>query len=159
MERMRYKRGYTLIEILVVISILAVIATCVVAGLPYINKMLRTNTTNITLNTVEAALLSYRDNNRAYPPESSDGKHLTGPLLKALSSSGEHKFIASQIKHDMLVDAWGEPLLYVLEKNPKVWSKGPNRKDDNGEFDPAQGKDDICLYQTKKSNTSPATSR
>jgi len=43
------------------------------------------------------------------------------------------------------IDPWGTPLRFDLSKpeTPRVWSCGPNRKDDDG----AEGSDDIASWR------------
>lgn len=160
------RTGFTLVELLVVISILAVLVTMAITGLPYIAKMSRTKSTQTLLYTIELAALTYYEQYNVYPPESLDGKFRTDRLLKALSYSDTknnvaaiHKFMDAQIKNDVLVDGWGKELYYMKpgpdNKIPKIWSCGPNLKNELGVNDPATGKDDICNLQGPKTAATP----
>jgi general secretion pathway protein G len=108
MIRRRAQRGFTLIEILVVIAILATLATAVVvtvSGKPDEAKVARAKA---DISAFETALETLRLDMGRYPdedeglmalvrrPESEDGEKWRGPYIKRLEK-----------------DPWGNPYIYV----------------------------------------------
>lgn len=72
-------------------------------------------------------------------------------ILAALGGNNQREIVffdtaASRFNaHGELMDPWGTPYHFDLSdlKQPRIWSCGPNRKDENG----AEGSDDIVSWR------------
>jgi general secretion pathway protein G len=128
------RRGFTLLEVLLVLAILGVIAAMVVPRLIGQQEGAMINTTKIGITGLEDALKLYTvDHEGSYPetleellaPEDREGNRLPA-LLPSIP-----------------MDAWGNPFSYRVEADQEVqtmmvariWSWGPDRQDDDGSGD------------------------
>lgn len=64
---MKYKRGFTLIELIVVIAIIAVLGTIIVPGIQDYTARARNATRMAGLSSLELALQQYKEDNAYYP--------------------------------------------------------------------------------------------
>lgn len=134
------RRGFTLIEVLLVILIVGMLATAGVVLLSGTRDQAKIDTTQIQINKIRQVLERY-ETKLGYPteeqglaalitkPEFDDeakGKGWAGPYLS---------------KAD-LKDAWGNELVYRVVQDettnkakPRIHSRGPNGEDDSGEGD------------------------
>jgi len=157
------RSGFTMIELLVVITVIALLAGLLLVLIPMARKAaLRTKATS-QLSNIRAALSLYMDRNGIYPEAGmqQDAASNSGALLTALRSVNSEDFRDSQ-----LLDPWGSPIRYRPAKaypftagntNPddidsetppqqdsyQLWSIGPDKKDQHG-----QG-DDIVQWKKK----------
>jgi general secretion pathway protein G len=132
-------RGFTLIEVLLVVAILGVIAAAVVPALIGRQQEANIQITRTDIKGLEQALKMYAIDH--------DGEYLQGgkDALPQLTSASEYR--GKKMKaylEETPKDAWGEPLYYEYPstkgtkgEKPAIWSSGPNRQNEEG------GGDDI----------------
>jgi general secretion pathway protein G len=137
----RLRRGFTLIEVLLVVAILGVIAAAVVPALIGRQGEANVQVTKTSIKGLEQALKLYAlDHEGTYP---SGGKD----ILPTLAQSSEYH--GKQIKpylEEVPKDAWNEPLYYEYPSGkagdkPAIWSSGPNHQNEDG------GGDDISNWK------------
>src|ERR1700685_932049 len=132
-------RGFTLIEVLLVVAILGVIAAAVVPALIGRQQEANIQITRTDIKGLEQALKMYAiDHNGEYLQGGKDAL----PQLTQSSDYGGKRFKA--YLEEIPKDAWGEPLYYenpttkgTKGEKPAIWSSGPNRQNEEG------GGDDI----------------
>ncbi len=100
--------GFTLIEIMVVIVILALLAFLVVPNIVGQSDKARKKTTEITLSSVSNVLDQYRSDNGRYPTTAQGLEALTTPPVDAKNYPD-----GGYIKGNYPTDGWEEPLQYV----------------------------------------------
>ncbi len=130
------RRGFTLIEVLLVIAILGVIAAAVVPQLMGTQKRALIANSKNNVKSLEHTLTLYAtDHDGEYPSGSKDA-------LTALTQSSEYrgrKFDA--YLDEVPKDSWGEPLNYEYPSSktkngkPAIWSSGPNHQNEDGAGD------------------------
>lgn len=127
------RRGFTLIEILLVVAILAMVAGVLVVALGGTQEKTRVKTTRLLIETsVPNALDRYNLDMKSYPDEEQGG---LDALLNKPTFEEEEKgddWAGPYLKKEP-VDAWGNELNYELntegeEGQPayKLWSNGPD---------------------------------
>ncbi len=137
------RRGFTLLEVLLVVAILGMLAGVAVVTYSGVNKKAKRDTTQRLVDAISQALHVYNDNIGHYPTEQEGG-------LQALRTKPEfdeektgENWAGPYLTRDP-VDAWGQALNYqVTEEGTeeaktvpfKLWSNGPNEQDDNGAED------------------------
>jgi general secretion pathway protein G len=137
----RLHRGFTLIEVLLVVAILGVIAAAVVPALIGRQADANAQVTKTSIKGLEQALKLYALDH--------DGEYLSGgkDALPQLAQASEYR--GKKIKpylDEVPKDAWGEPLYYEFPsgkagEKPAIWSSGPNRQNEDG------GGDDITNWK------------
>lgn len=154
----RNSRGFTLMELMVVISIIAILAGIVLFALPGIVKKIKRSQTELFLQQVEAGLSAYKQDNGMYPlnpVNENDGgavlyKYLSGDFdgdgMLDPVSAGTKIYIEGIDRNTaknqavqkvgkmgnqyVLVDPFGSPLRYLAEPPGKK-----NKKTDNPGYD------------------------
>ncbi len=107
--------GFTLVEVLVVIAVIAILLTMLFAGVPAALRSSKVRTSQVLVSQVALAVGIYYDARGAYPRGSNFGCRTLvgelGPLLKVRDAS----FIDTDNdnKGDTVVDPWGRPLIYT----------------------------------------------
>lgn len=130
--RVRRRRGFTLMEVLLVLAILGVIAAIVVPNLLGSQEKANIKATKLQINEIEKFCGLYALDHNGTLPQSLD--LLTQPYE---NDGVEVKPITGKVP----VDAWGNPFNYDAAgshqkiKKPDIWSNGPNGTNDNGEGD------------------------
>lgn len=123
------RRGFTLMEVLLVLAILGVIIGLVVPNLMGQRKKANIGATNLAISNVEQALKLYAlDHDGEYPPTASG-------LEALLTAPGnDPKWKGPYIESGKVpADAWGNPLQYAYPgthqqgDKPDLWSMGPDK--------------------------------
>ncbi|MCR4290609.1 MAG: type II secretion system protein GspG [Candidatus Scalindua sp.] len=125
------KKGFTLMELLVVIGIIIIIVAAIVTVIPGMRQKTQKNATKAFMERLEIAIEQYYDENRTYPLTT------IKELKKALQPPSEDRskqyieFDDSEINGDDIVDYWGNPFVYTTPGDPKqntdsydLYSKG-----------------------------------
>ncbi|HEY3321142.1 MAG TPA: prepilin-type N-terminal cleavage/methylation domain-containing protein [Planctomycetota bacterium] len=134
----RTARGFTLVEMLVVLGIIAILSGLVLTALGAARKQARIRETEATLKIIEAALEQYQADFQDYPPSENDPDGIKGAesLYKCLNTdkkegpyikSTELKVCDSN-KNDHLefADAFMRPIRYFHHHDYN--SKAPNKR-------------------------------
>ncbi|HUS46520.1 MAG TPA: type II secretion system protein GspG [Phycisphaerae bacterium] len=139
----RRRRGFTLVEILLVVAIIATLATVAVVMIAPRREEAREKITKTKVQKVMAAIELFNNSVGSYPSAEQGLKALIEePTFEDESMQG--KWRGPYCKLSDLKDQWGQDLVYNLEEVetsgttrsvPRVYSYGPNKTDDSGEGD------------------------
>ena len=144
------KSGFTLMEIMVVIIVIAVLASVAGPMIGSITDQGRASATKSKLSSLKSALLAYQGDVGRFPftgPDKKDGTKYDGDtllcsvkeennvlvcnadLLECVSNYNKKwkgPYMDSDVE-DFMVDAWGTPIQYLAyNKNLYLWSYGPD---------------------------------
>ena len=143
MKRNRTTRGFTLVEVLLVIAILGVLAGVFAFTMSGRLDKSKIDAAQLLIDQIASKLGEYSIDIGHYPTEDEGG-------LKALvdKPTFDDETLAAKwvgyIKRKQLKDPWGKELGYELKDEEQggttrkvvhVWSYGPNKEDDSGEGD------------------------
>ena len=134
----RERRGFTLLEVLIVLAILGVIAALVVPKLIGQQQTANENATALSIKSIESALDMYAvDHQGEYP---SGGQEvldtLTQPWTDQLTGRERQPYLDT-----VPLDAWQRPFYYeypngkVTQDKPAIWSAGRDGQNDDGNGD------------------------
>ena len=131
------RRGFTLVELLVVISVVATLVAMLFPGIRAALWSSKTQTSRLTMAQVGMAIDLFRDMRGFYPEMESAafcGPKLVeelGSLLKTRDTS----FVDTDNdrKLDTVVDAWGRPFIYTRYVKDLTRAPNQNPGDSNGE--------------------------
>ena len=121
----RFRDGYTLTEMLVVIAIIGLIAAAITPAVMFQLGRARIKTTQLQVQTVAAAVESFRSDVGRFPTQN---EGLSALIQAPPSSDG---WIGPYAKEASLRDPWGRPLVYTYDAAAKTFSvasKGPDGK-------------------------------
>ena len=142
------QQGLTLVEIMVVMTILGILATLVIINVTSQMKEAKVNATKAQINTFENALELYRLRCNRYPTTEQGLEALLvapsiSPLCKRYPEGGFIK------KNNIPADPWDGPFEYGNPGNINtggidIWSLGPNEEEGGG--------DDIGNWEEQQSD-------
>jgi general secretion pathway protein G len=124
--RQRANAGYTLLELLVVLGILAVLSAMATPQLMGYFGKAKTQSAQIQIQNIGTALEMYYLENGGYPSESAGLKALVEPTSEAPNWNGPYLKKAQN-----LLDPWGRPFQYVYPSGDgsyQVFTLGPSGK-------------------------------
>jgi general secretion pathway protein G len=132
-NRRRVRRGFTLLEVLLVLVILGVIAALVVPQLTGTQQRSLIMATKVKISDVEKTVNMYAiDHNATFPPTLND---LVSPM------DLNNQPMAPYVK-ELPLDAWQHPINYEPPTgagaggaSPRIWSNGPNGQNESGSGD------------------------
>ncbi|MCC5828004.1 MAG: type II secretion system protein GspG [Phycisphaeraceae bacterium] len=140
MPNQRRRRGFTLIEVLLVLVIIALLAGIAIFAIGGTSEQASIDATRAKLRQLESALEQFNLQVRRYPTTDEGLRALIdGPQ----DTDGDVPRVFPLVQPDALEDAWGTPINYELVEADGdgararfyVWSSGPNRQNDNREGD------------------------
>ena len=127
-QHRRRRKGFTLIEVLLVLVILVVLAS--IAGTNYmrIQKTANINAAKTQIGALETPLEAYRLDVGSYPT-SDQGLEALREMPSGIS---EDKWVGPYLKKSVPPDPWGQPYQYEYpgkhdEDMPDIWSVGPDQ--------------------------------
>jgi type II secretion system protein G len=165
----RAPRGFTLIEMLVVVVIISILSALILAGVSTARTRSKGLQTQAVITGLEAALERYEGDYQDYPPSDADQTGLTGcenlyECLMSTQKSGPYITKSSDFPsadiggkgRPKFVDAWNRPIRYLHHhdygnKVPnkqtfRLLSDGPNGEPENGDA----SSDDIVNWNKLK---------
>ncbi|MGB2266213.1 MAG: type II secretion system protein [Akkermansiaceae bacterium] len=130
--------GFTLIELMMVVAIIAVLASLTIGGLRYYDEKTKYSRTEVLIKSIESALEEYKRDNGAYPTGAD-----TTVVFTALYGAGTNVYLStlnpdftgtkgnvSATTPRKIIDAWGNEMGYTFPgaMNPvsdfDLWSNG-----------------------------------
>lgn len=143
LRRRQTRRGFTLLEVLLVLAILGVIAAIAVPRIISTQQESYEDTTRLEIKSYEKTLTQYAlKNDGVYPSGASEE---VAELLMTPGQDKNGKPIA-RLLDEVPEDSWGTLLNYEFPNSkdqnsdkPRVWSSGPNKQNDDG------GGDDVSV--------------
>ena len=136
-SRRRARRGFTLIEVLLVLVILGVLAALVVPNLIGTQQQANVDAARASIKGLEQAL--------KYHAHDHGGEYLQGNRDSLLTLLEDSEYNGKKLKpyiEDSPKDAWGELLYYEFPNTkstkankPAIWSSGANRQNEDGAGD------------------------
>ena len=168
----RNPRGFTMIELLAVVTIIVILASLTMGGLSFFNRRQAEDKTKVQLKLLANALEDYKADNGEYPlANQKDGKNQTEILWQRLyedsikdESEGTRVYLAEfdpasnnqawlmrKGSSYMIVDPFGFEFRYRRMENPSgmrnpdfdLWSVGPDGKTNPDSPKHRDNKDDI----------------
>jgi len=155
-----HMHGFTLIEILTAMAIIAVLAAMTFGGMGYYQHKMKISRTEVLMASIERALEEYKADNGDYPDSPGTSRLLfdalygdgTNVYLDTLNPSytGNQRNVSDSAPYH-IVDAWGNEIRYRHDTdnmaNPRMDfdlnSRGPNGIGDYGSTSASAKADDI----------------
>ncbi len=106
------KKGFTLLELLVVTGIIIVIAATILTVLPGLREKTQKKATKAFISRLEIAIEQYYNDSRSYP--TGDITNVKATLAPSDSASKQYiEFDDREINGNDIVDYWGNPFVYA----------------------------------------------
>lgn len=124
------KNGFTLTELLVVISIILVITASVLTVVPRLSKEIQVKSARTMIDRLEMAIDHYYSDNRSYP--SGDIENLKSLLQPSNTTLKQYiELNDDETSGDTIIDVWGNSLIYISPGNQNtvsydLYSTGPD---------------------------------
>ena len=141
-------RGFTLLEVLLVLGILILLAAIVTPSLFNRQRKAMIRTTKISIEGLEGALKLYAAEHQGEYP---DGAPAEVFELLMDPGVGEDGLAIAPYVEELPTDAWGRTLYYEYPttrhrraSKPAIWSSGPNERNDNGADDDIINWDEVA---------------
>jgi general secretion pathway protein G len=125
--RRRRRRGFTLMEILLVLAILVVLGSMVTVGFVQMQKRAYIDSARTQISQLESAVNLYTLH-VGMPPSTQEG--LEALLVPPAGISDPHKWSGPYLNRENLpIDPWNMPYQYeqVDADRFRIWSSGPDR--------------------------------
>ena len=122
------ERGFTLVELMVVIVILGLLATIVVINVMPAGEKGKITKAKVDISTIEGALETYKLQNDVYPSTSQGLQALVSPPVGADASKYQRGGYIKKLPND----PWGRPYLYASpgqHGEADVWTLGADGKE------------------------------
>ena len=137
-HRSRRRGGYTLLEVLIVVAIIALIAAMVVPNLLARFQGAKITTTETRIKSLDSMMKMYSIDYGTYPTGGTE-------VFEQLMNPGQHPRTGQTIPpylEEYPRDGWDQPFNYEYPNSkftgidkPAIWSNGPNQQNDNGAGD------------------------
>lgn len=143
MRYLKNKRGFTLIEVMLVVVIISILVTVVLPRLTGRTEQARISAARLQIETIGMALDSFELDNGRYPT--------TSEGLQALrtNAGSSKKWNGPYLKKDIAQDPWGNNYAYVCpgthNSDYDLYSNGPDGAEGGG--------DDIANWTEKDKST------
>jgi general secretion pathway protein G len=132
-------RGFTLIEIMLVVTIISILAAVVIPRLTGRSEEARKSACKLQIENIGAALDTYEMDNGRYPDTSE------GLAALRISPASAKKWRGPYLKKDISKDPWGNAYIYrspgIHNKDYDLFSCGPDGAEG--------GDDDITSWENK----------
>lgn len=150
-RRAARRRGFTLLEVLIVVAIIGVIAAMVVPRLIGQQRQAQIDITKAALKQAESAINLYAKDHFGNYPKASGNEQIWDMLTKAETVDGQTR---EPYLDQAVTDAWRHKLYYewngsgdaATAGKPKIWSSGPDEENQSG------GGDDINNWTVSTTN-------
>jgi general secretion pathway protein G len=165
----RHRPGFSLIELLAVITIIVILAALTVAGMGYVNEKQAASKAEVQIKLLENAIEAYKLDNGSYPGTSANtpvaGTGVSSQLYRALYLDGatngttiylpqldpndsKHGWLEGTGTSTKIVDPWGNEYRYrkgTNSQNPDfdLWTVGKDGKTNTASATHKDNKDDI----------------
>ena len=153
----RHQAGFSLMELVVVVAIIAVLAALTLGAFNFVNQNKARSTAKIQIDLLSKTIQEYHADNRAYPvntdangergdevlykalywegleAKDSGGKIYLGELDPENNAKGGQAWMQGKDAQARIVDPWGNFYLYrtgeqAINPDFDLWSKGPDGK-------------------------------
>ncbi|MEZ6065195.1 MAG: type II secretion system protein GspG [Planctomycetaceae bacterium] len=138
---LRSRRGFTLLEVLIVVAIIGVIAAMVVPRLLGQQQQAYIDITKGNIKSAETAIELYAKDDFGRFPKASGNEEVWVLLMKPRTKDGRQ---IPAVASEPFKDGWGHRLYYEWTSaendstgmgKPKLWSAGPDGENNNGSGD------------------------